>query len=551
MKAKVTKVTLLVAFLIVFLGSAFASTWTAASCNTADVQNVINSASSGDTVNIPAGTCAWTTGVTISGKGITVQGAGSGRIIGYSSSTMTIGTGSKSLTISSTNVVTSPTISAGQTLTVFETGTSTNNMTGTVTSYNSSTGALVMNITSSNGSCGSNHLSNCKRWLVSTPSSTVIVNNSTTNDLFAVTESTAASINISGIKFGNFGADAGGAHEIDVFYTSGGQPVLLHDCWVQLNSNNSPPPSGNGTPIYWNTNRGVIWNCSFDSSPYSQAGNQDGAISQQDDNNLTGNSWTSVSNMGSLDSDGKGELFVETNDFHAFLFASNTDSNGRQAFRYNLVDNGGAFGTHGADTSTYGQRYFEFYNNVMNFNGYADGTTFNIPWWIYLRGGTTLVYNNVIPSLVSTDYGTKSDIGMIVMNLQRNAGPNPCWGAGTSNGANYHAPRQVGYGYVTGSGLAPNNGGERNDSITYVGDSEPIYIWGNSIVPLPNVNVQDYGGSGCTNPDSSVNYIVAGRDFFNGTTAKPGWSPYTYPHPLTQGSGSPPSPPANLQAIPQ
>ena len=137
---------------------------------------------------------------------------------------------------------------------------------------------------------------------------------------------------------------------------------------------------------------------------------------------------------------------------------------------------------------------------------------------------------------------------MIVMNLQRNGGPNPCWGAGTSGGARYHAPRQVGMGYVNGTG---RDGLTRaNDSITFVGDSEPAYAWGNSRASL-NMTVADYGGSDCSNPDTSKNYVVAGRDYFNGTP-KPGWTPYTYPHPLTQGiesgggsqGGSQPPPPA-------
>ena len=138
---------------------------------------------------------------------------------------------------------------------------------------------------------------------------------------------------------------------------------------------------------------------------------------------------------------------------------------------------------------------------------------------------------------------------MTVMNLQRHAGPNPCWGAGTSGGARYYAPRQVGMGYVTGKGTSGL--GSTKDSITYVGDSEPAYIWGNSRQPLSNVSVSDYGGSECTNPDRSANYIVAGRDYFNGT-AKPGWTPYTYPHPFIQGiqlgSGGPTSQPTPVPA---
>ena len=112
---------------------------------------------------------------------------------------------------------------------------------------------------------------------------------------------------------------------------------------------------------------------------------------------------------------------------------------------------------------------------------------------------------------------------MTVMNLQRNAGPNPCWGAGTSGGADYHAPRQVGFGYVTGTGK--DGLGRSTDSITYVGDGEPAYAWGNSREPLANIVTSDYGGSECTGPDTSKNYIVSGRDYFNSSAAKPGWAP--------------------------
>lgn len=44
---------------------ASANTITAASCSQTDVQNAINSASDGDTVLVPAGSCVWSNGVTI------------------------------------------------------------------------------------------------------------------------------------------------------------------------------------------------------------------------------------------------------------------------------------------------------------------------------------------------------------------------------------------------------------------------------------------------------------------------------------------------------
>jgi hypothetical protein len=56
-------------------------TYTAASCNSSDVNAVINGpthkAVDGDTINIPAGTCTWTAGITVPVSiGITIQGSG-------------------------------------------------------------------------------------------------------------------------------------------------------------------------------------------------------------------------------------------------------------------------------------------------------------------------------------------------------------------------------------------------------------------------------------------------------------------------------------------
>lgn len=53
------------------------NTHTAASCNQSDVQAAVNSAADGNTVNIPAGSCTWNSGVTVpSNIGITISGSG-------------------------------------------------------------------------------------------------------------------------------------------------------------------------------------------------------------------------------------------------------------------------------------------------------------------------------------------------------------------------------------------------------------------------------------------------------------------------------------------
>jgi hypothetical protein len=524
--------------LVTFLGKeANANTLNAASCNLSDVQAAINSAAEGDTVTIPSGTCVWTSGVTISGKGITIQGAGSGRIIAYDNGAevLTVGTGTQTVNIAGYSPgFSSSSITPGETLRIFENNAQTNWMQGTVTSLNGS--VLTMNVNSTGGS-GNTH-----RWLISTIPSTIIINNSGST-LFSITEDTSVHTNWSGIQVV---PGTGTGQILSLSYQPGGQAILIHDCWIQ---------QGWSESINSSTNRGVVWNCSFSGS----TGNPGqlittAALRVKIDTPATGQiSWTGPSFWGATDTTGTNNFYFESNDVHAYQAASDNDDNGRLVWRYNLMDHS-EFSTHGADTSDYGERYFEYYNNTGVFYGYSDGSTFNIAngWIGLVRGGTFVVHDNTLPSLQSQDYGTKADINMTVMNLQRNAGPDPCWGTGTSSGSDYSAPRQVGKGYVTGNGH--DGSGRTSDSVTYVGDSEPAYIWNNSRVPLGNIALTNYGtgnANSCSgSTDSTANYIISNRDFFNGSTAKPGYTPYTYPHPLTNGqsTGNGPAPPTNLSA---
>jgi len=512
-----------------------ANTASAATCNTNDVQAAINSASEGDTVMIPAGTCTWASGVTISGKGIILKGAGSGRIVAYDNGTetLTVGTGTKTVNVAGFSPgFSGSTFAAGTVLRIFENAARSNWMQGTVSSY--SGGVLTMNITGTGGS-GSAH-----RWLISTVPSTVFINNSSST-LFAVTEDSTFHTNLGGFKIQ---AGSGSGKGVD-FIGGGGQAIILQNCWIE---------QGGGDSVHTGVNRGVVSNCSFDSSGFSMAPL---AVHLQPYDETA---WATTSYFGANDTTGQHNFYVETSDFHAYLNSTDNDEGARSVFRYNLFDNAG-FGTHGADTGPMGQRYFEYYNNTGVFNGYSDLSTFPMNWWMFVRGGTFVVHDNALPTLQSQDYGTKGDINMTVMNLQRSAGPNPCWGAGTTNGARYISPRQVGSGRVTGTGVAGNgqstySAGSYGWSTTeYVGDSEPAYIWGNSRQPLGNIAISDYSSSGtdaCTGStyDTSANYIKLNRDYFNGSTPKPGYTPYTYPHPLVlgQSSGNVPAPPAGLSA---
>jgi hypothetical protein len=68
-----------------------AATITAASCSASDVQAALNSAAAGDTINIPAGICGWTTGVSWTAPpNVTVRGAGNLSILGGGDATVII-----------------------------------------------------------------------------------------------------------------------------------------------------------------------------------------------------------------------------------------------------------------------------------------------------------------------------------------------------------------------------------------------------------------------------------------------------------------------------
>jgi len=513
-------------------------TVTAASCNSGDVQTAINNATEGQTVLIPAGTCTWTSGVTLSGKGINIEGAGSGRIIAYDNGaeSLTVGTGTLSVAIAGFSPgFSGSSFTTGETLRVFQNNYQGNYMQGTVTSYSGTT--LTMNITTTGGS------GSATRWLVATMPSTTIVNNSTGSYLIQITEDTAFNTSLSGIQFTNA---SGTAEAVYVGFATGGQAVLIHDDWFQGNSTSNS--------IDTHDNKGVIWNCSFNGSTSSDNLLSVPTVHEHCDAvGGTTTSWSTPSTWGANDTTGLGSIYVETNDFHCLLM-TDADSNSRMVFRYNLMDHS-MFTTHGPDTSTWGQRYFELYDNTGVFYPYTNGTTFNVAGWVYLvRGGTFVIFDNTWPALSSEDWGNKSDVDMTVMNLQRNAGPDPCWGQNYSTaGQFYHAPRQIGMGYVTGTGTAnypaDSVSSATTDSIGYVGDPEPAYIWGNSRAPL-NVAITDYGSSGgCTGTvDTSTNYIVSGRDFYP-NTAKPGYSPYTYPHPLTSGTTVSLTAPTNVKAV--
>ena len=429
-----------------------------------DVQAKINASVDGDIVTLPSGSFPWTSGVTISGKGITVRGEGAGRVEGSSLSSVAIGTGSKSFTV--TNTITG--FTPGETITARYKPAGTNFMTGTVTSWNGTT--LVLNVTSTGGS-GTRAV-----WNFEAPASTTLTGAGAS---FSITEDATHRVELTGIRF------AGSAGET-IVVDAGGLGVLLHDLRFTRTS---------GRNIRMRTNKGILWHL------YMDTGFQFGALETLNASGVAikggpSSSWTTVSAMGTGDTTGEGKVYVEDSYFAALLTECfDFDDNARAAVRHCVFDNSGLT-SHGADTSGEGNRYFEIYDNVTLFHDLGAETA-NMDYWFYLRGGTGVFTRNVIPDINSSEYPGKHEFRFIVQQLQRDAGPFACWGA-NQPGIQYPAPRQPGMGYVTGSAATISG--------LYVGDSEPLYIWANTGA-FANPSIEDYGGTACTNPDSSSSYI--------------------------------------------
>jgi hypothetical protein len=187
------------------------------------------------------------------------------------------------------------------------------------------------------------------------------------------------------------------------------------------------------------------------------------------------------------------------------------DEGARFVFRYNKVV-GAGIGSHGHDGGYKHRGVFsyEIYENDFD----ANGT--NLWAAIALRGGTGVIFNNTF----SGNYN-----GTTVLYCYCACDPRVTCSAWPI--CEYPCPDQVGR--TTGQ------------------VSSPLYLWNNTYNDgLSGPSVFNNNGD-C---EESANVLQEGRDFYS-NTQKPGYTPYTYPHPLVSpgSQDTPPAPPTNLQII--
>lgn len=202
----------------------------------------------------------------------------------------------------------------------------------------------------------------------------------------------------------------------------------------------------------------------------------------------------------------------------------------RMVFRHNKVNNA-YWQNHAARSHERGgNAKAEIYNNDFNATDTA--------WYraIHMRSGSGVIFNNTIRGPFTT----------IQVDNQRSNGQNSSTPFASCNGSrswdgNDGAANAPGWPCLDQIGTIP--GAKFPNQLR-----DPVYVWNNGSALGCST-----GGS-CTVNRTLIGdgdpYVVSGRDFINSSTPKPGYTPFTYPHPLQSGGSGPVSlvPPTGLTA---
>jgi len=395
-----------------FAGTSFpsaAATITASSCSRDAVNAAISSASNGDTVIIPEGSCTWSSGINMT-KQITLRGASAGGV------TITHGAGS-----------------------------------GT---------------------------------------------------LLSVSTGSSARTTIANLRF-----MPGTGSGVYIEVRGSGLVPLMHDMYFNL------PNFQLQHAVRWFVRGGVIWNTTFESTDYSSNvyGSDSGCLQVK----FPG-AWEARSTLGTLDTNGDQNLYIEDSKFIYVGQCPDVDDNARVVIRHSQYIGSSGL-THGS-TSSEGGRQVEFYDNEFTYPNQKRNLN-RYFWW---RAGTAVITRNSIQAISGQMWGNKSSFAFTVENARRSG----TFGCCTS----YPCHHQVGFG-GDGSKQVP----------------EPIYIWDNTGNGASRIGLSEGDPANCGTAYSTSDFFKLNRDYFVDAGPKPGYTPYPYPHPLTASIR--PLPPSGLQVV--
>jgi hypothetical protein len=241
--------------------------------------------------------------------------------------------------------------------------------------------------------------------------------------------------------------------------------------------------------------------------------------------------WTEPLGLGTVEA-----VYVEDNNYTFTVFGNVQDCqySGRYVFRYNTVSDVYIEAHSVYPEFTRACRKWEIYGNT--FRAVSSETFFTA----FLRGGTGVVYNNTWRVDGAGTWGTT----YISLDNHRSGvtgGPN--WGLcdgthaidGNADSSGWPCRDQIG----RGSDMSIMTATNLNPAQT----SEPAYFWGNTC---------NGATCGVIVVNGSSAHIKPNRDYFANVGPKPGYTPFTYPHPLQSGAGgatSGPTAPANLRIL--
>lgn len=222
-------------------------------------------------------------------------------------------------------------------------------------------------------------------------------------------------------------------------------------------------------------------------------------------------SWRSNPTYGADDTTGKINCYFENNtilggppsgEYNGQAVLCDADDAGRVVIRYNTF-NCSLINSHGAATSNTGLRHFEVYENDFNYGSYND--QINPLGHIWFRGGSGVIFNNSFENVTGSSWGDKPEIILDCRAAQ----------TGTISGEGsidpvYPITRQIGWGW---------------DESVDEEVLEGVWIYDNTGTQVIG---QQYSGNDSNGDDIYDKYIEPVVSF----TAKPGYTAYTYPHPL-------------------
>ncbi len=243
-------------------------------------------------------------------------------------------------------------------------------------------------------------------------------------------------------------------------------------------------------------------------------GGWDDSFIQPVDSSDSGGSWRKSDTLGARDTTGKRNHYFEDNTFYGGTNQGiDCDLSSRCVYRYNTLTYS-SFNSHGKSTGPYSVRHFEVYNNEFRHPGGTSQIAAQ-SWAIWIRGGTGVIFNNRFDNIAGSYWGNKPEMRLSIRGAE-DARPQ-----GSCGNVRYPVPEQL---------------GQNHNGSSYFTD--PIYIWGNT-----GATAIDAGwtwGNPCG--FNWATFFQWGRDAVNNGTPKPGYAPYTYPHPLRAGGiTSPPT----------